>query len=104
MKVDHTSLKTHVYESSRTRLRLDVEERATPKGVEYTWYWIQVEDRDRGRFLDHFLSNEEALHLACTIITHYAGTLSKSGDIDHLKAWAQAILEKLEKEKEGGNP
>ena len=104
MRIDHSILKSHVYEGSRSRLRLDVEEKSTPKGVEYAWYWIQVEDRDRGRFLDHFLSSEEALHLACTIIMHYAGNLSKSGDIDHIKAWAKTILETLEKQKEGDNP
>lgn len=104
MRIDHVMVKCHVYESARSRLRLDVQERSTPKGVEYTWYWIQVEDRDRGRFLDHFLSSREALHLACTIIVHYAGYLSIPGDLDNVKAWAKTILEELEKQKEGGDP
>ena len=104
MRIDHAKLASHVYESTHSRLRLDAKVEELGKGTYASWFWIQIEDRDKNAYLDYFLTSDEALHLACTIITHYAGNLSKQGDIDHLKAWAQAVLEKLEDRKEGGSP
>jgi hypothetical protein len=101
MRFDHAKLKSFVYESPHSRLRLDVKIEELGQGSLLSWFWIQIEDRDKNAYLEYFLPSEEALHLACTIIQNYAGNLSKTGDIDHLKAWAQAIIEKIEDGKRG---
>jgi len=96
MRLDHAKLVSHVYENPNTRLRLDVKVEEIGQNKPVTWYWIQIEERSRGRFLDHFLDWNQALHLACTIILEYRGDLEKADEFDHLKEWAKALVEKLE--------
>jgi hypothetical protein len=101
MKLSCALLKSYIYESPSTRLRLDVKEETIGSGRRAAWYWVQIEERNRGRYLDHFLTPDEAIHLACTMIISYRGDLEKLVEVEHLKAYAQALIEKLEGSEEG---
>jgi len=96
MRLDHALLKSHVYENPRTRLRLDAKVEELGKGANASWFWIQIEDRDKNAYLDHFLTSAEALHLACTVILEYRGNLEGTAELERLKENARAIIEKLE--------